>query len=129
MLGWREQVEEVARVYHALPAGDRERAVIVASNYGEAGAIDFYGPRYGLPKARAFVGTYWFFGPGESPGEVIVLHGFDEEDVEDHCGSLTAAGYVDHPYAVAEQRELTVYVCRETRMTLQEVWPTLEGEQ
>lgn len=129
MLNWREQVEEVARAYHALPTIDRDRAVILASNYGEAGAIDFYGPRYDIPKARAFVGTYWFFGPGDLPGEVLILHGFPADDVVDHCGSLVEAGYVDHPYAVAEQRDLTVFVCRQPRQTLQELWPQLEGEQ
>jgi hypothetical protein len=129
MLNWREQVEEVARVYHALPPAERARAVILTSNYGEAGAIDFYGSRYGLPKARAFVGTYWFFGPGDLPGEVLVLHGFRDEDFSTFCGSKTAAGFVTHPYAVTEQRDLTVFVCREPRQTLQELWPQLEGEQ
>ncbi len=129
MLNWREQVEEVARVYHALPDDERDRTVLLASNYGEAGAIDFYGPRYGLPKARAFVGTYWFFGPGDLPGDVIVLHGFREESVRDFCGSLTAAGYVTHPYAVEEERDLTIHVCREPRTTLQDLWPQLAGEQ
>ncbi len=68
MLGWEEQVEAVARVYRELPAGDRERAVIIGGNYGEAGAIDFFGPRYGLPGAVCPCGSYWFFGPGERPG-------------------------------------------------------------
>ena len=127
MLNWREQVEEVARVYHALPAEEREKTVILASNYGEAGAIDFYGPRYGIPKARAVVGTYWFFGPGELPGEVVVLHGFTDDDFSRYCADRTAAGYVDHPYAVAEERNLTVYICREPRETLQDLWPRFKG--
>jgi len=129
MLNWREQVEEVARVYHSLPADERDRAVILASNYGEAGAIDFYGPRYGIPKALALVGTYWFFGPGELPGDVVILHGFNADNVTNYCGSLTEAGYVDHPYAVAEQRDLKVFVCRETSRTLQELWPEMAGNQ
>ena len=65
MLGWEEQVAAVARVYHALPADQRARAVIVAGNYGEAGALDFYGPRYGLPPVVSAAGSYWFFGPGD----------------------------------------------------------------
>jgi hypothetical protein len=68
MLNWEEQVVEIARVYHELPTEDRERAVILTSNYGEAGSIDFYRPRFGLPPAVAYVGTYWFFGPGALPG-------------------------------------------------------------
>jgi hypothetical protein len=128
MLNWKEQVEEVARVYHELPPEDRYRAVILASNYGEAGAIDFYGPRYDIPKARSYVGSYWFFGPGNLPGDVVILHGFPGDDVKDFCGELTAAGYVDHPYAVSEQRDLTVYICREPRETMQELWPRMAGE-
>jgi 4-amino-4-deoxy-L-arabinose transferase-like glycosyltransferase len=128
MLNGEEQVAEVARVYHALPDADRERAVILASNYGEAGAIDFYGPRYDVPKAIAFVGTYWLFGPGDLPGDVVILHGFREGDWEDYCESTEAAGFVTHPFAVAEQRDLTIYVCRNPRLTLQELWPQVEGE-
>ena len=128
MLNWEEQVAEVARVYHALPPEDRERAVILTSNYGEAGAIDFYGPRYLLPGAIAFVGTYWFFGPGDLPGDILILHGYREDDWDDFCESKEAAGFVTHPFAVSEQRDLTIYVCRNPRITLQELWPQVEGE-
>jgi hypothetical protein len=128
MLNWKEQVREVARVYDALPPAEQRRTVILASNYGEAGAIDVYGPGYGLPKARAFVGSYWFFGPGELPGEVMILHGFAEGDLEAYFESLTAAGHVTHPYAVNEQRDLTIYVGRGPRTTLQDAWPGWEGE-
>jgi hypothetical protein len=128
MLNWKEQVQEVARVYDSLPQAERRRAVILASNYGEAGAIDFYGPAYGLPKARAFVGSYWFFGPGELPGEVMILHGFADDDFSEYFESATAAGHVTHPYAVNEQRNLTIYVGRAPRTTLQDAWPGWEGE-
>ena len=43
--GWPELVAEVARIYHALPPEDRARAAIFANNYGEAGAINLFGPR------------------------------------------------------------------------------------
>jgi 4-amino-4-deoxy-L-arabinose transferase-like glycosyltransferase len=128
MLNWKEQVREIARVYESLPPDDRRRAVILASNYGEAGAVDFYGPAFGLPKAKAFVGSYWFFGPGELPGEVMILHGFAEDDLSDYFESVIAAGHVTHPYAVHEQRDLTIYVGRGARTTLQDAWPGWEGE-
>jgi 4-amino-4-deoxy-L-arabinose transferase-like glycosyltransferase len=127
MLNWREQVAEVARVYHALPEADRDRAVILASNYGEAGAIDFYGPRYDIPKAVSVVGTYWFFGPGDLPGDVTIMHGFDLDEIEEHCGVIEQAGTVSHPFAVSEERNLSVRICREPRQTLQELWPSQEG--
>lgn len=127
MLGWSELIDEVARVHWGLSRAERSRAVILASNYGEAGAIDFYGPELGLPHARAFVGSYWFFGPGELPGDVLILVGFEADDFGGYCRSVEAAGRVDHPYAVAEQRDQTVYVCRDPQITLQEFWPTMRG--
>ncbi len=51
MFGWEEMVQRVARVYHSLPADQRAKCAIFADNYGEAGAVDFFGPRYGLPPA------------------------------------------------------------------------------
>ena len=129
ILNWREQVEEMARVYETLPPADRARAVILASNYGEAGAIDFYGPSYDLPPARAFVGTYWYFGPGDLPGQVLILHGFGADDFAGFCDSHTAAGSVGHEFAVAEERNVSIFICRGPLRSLQAQWPLWEGEQ
>jgi hypothetical protein len=129
MLGWEEQVQAVGRVYHDLDPVDRAKAVILGSNYGEAGAIDFFGSRHGLPSAIAVVGTYWFFGPGELPGEVVVALGFDRGELTSFFDVVEPAAFVTHHYAVAEQRDLTVFVCRGARETLQEAWPRYEGQQ
>jgi hypothetical protein len=127
MLNWREQVEHVAAVYNSLPDTDRERAVIFASNYGEAGAIDFYGPRYGIPKAIAVVGTYWFFGPGDLPGDIVILHGVGRDEAADYCGTIEVVSTVTHPFAVEEERDVVISICREPRQTLQELWPSMAG--
>jgi hypothetical protein len=127
MLGWEEQVAAVARVYHELPAEDRARAVLVAGNYGEAGAIDLYGPRRSLPGVVSAAGSYWFFGPGDKPGEVAVTIGLTGEDLAPFFDSLQAATRITNPWAVEEERDLTVYVARRPRRTLQELWPALAG--
>ncbi|MFN2400516.1 MAG: ArnT family glycosyltransferase [Gemmatimonadaceae bacterium] len=125
MLGWPEQVAAIARVYHGLPAAERQRAVIFAANYGEAGAIDFYGPRHGLPGAVSDAGTYWFFGPGENPGEVLITINVDESDLREIFASVTAVSDITHPWAVEEERDVTIRVSRKPRMTLQQIWPGL----
>jgi 4-amino-4-deoxy-L-arabinose transferase-like glycosyltransferase len=127
MLGWEEQVRAVARVYRSLPAPDRARTVLVAGNYGEAGALDFFGPRYGLPVVVSPTGSYWFFGPGTKPGEVVVTIGAGREDLAPLFDSVEAAGRVTSPWSVAEERDLTIYVARGPYRTLQEVWPSLAG--
>ncbi len=125
MLGWEAQAEAVGQVYHALSETDRKRAVIVAGNYGEAGAIDFFGPRYGVPGAICPCGSYWFFGPGDKQGEVVVTIGPSREDLAPFFDSLQVATRITNPWAVEEERDLTVFVARRPRRTLQEVWPEL----
>ena len=128
MLGWEEQAAAVARVYHNLPAQQRERAVLVAGNYGEAGALDYYGPRYGLPEVVSPAGSYWFFGPGDRPGEVVITIGVPEDDLRRFFDSVETAATVSHPWTVEEERSLTVNVGTRPRMTLQQLWPSLAGQ-
>ena len=128
MLGWEEQVATVARVYHTLPAEQRERAVVVAGNYGEAGALDYYGPRYGLPEVVSPAGSYWFFGPGRRPGDVVITIGVPRVELARFFDSVETAATVSHQWAVAEERSLAVNVGTGPRTTLQKLWPSLAGQ-
>ena len=128
MLPWEAQAAAVARVYHALPPEERAEAVIVADNYGEAGAIDFHGPRHGLPPAVLPASSYWFFGPGPKPGRVVVTIGVDSADLAEFYDSVTVAGRITaSPYVVGEERDVPLLVGRAPRTTLQAIWPTLAG--
>jgi hypothetical protein len=121
MLAWRELVEGVAAVYHALPEEDKARTVVYGANYGEAGALDLYGPPLGLPPVVSMAGSFYFFGPGELPGEVMLFVGVEREDIEETCGSLELATRVTAEWTV-EENDVPVLVCREPTRTVQEVW-------
>ena len=127
MLGWEAQVRAVADVVRTLPETDRVRAVLVAGNYGEAGALDFFGPRDGLPPVVSPTGSFWFFGPGTRPGEVVVTIGIARADLLPLFASVEEAGRVSSPWSVAEERQLTILIARGPRHTLQEIWPSLAG--
>jgi hypothetical protein len=127
MLGWREQAAAVAKVYHGLPEEQRRRAVLVAGNYGEAGALDLYGPRLDLPPAVSPTGSYWFFGPGDLPGEVIVTLGVPADSLRELYDSVRTAAWVGHPWAVEEERRVSINVATGARTTLQALWPSLSG--
>src|SRR5262249_13898600 len=73
--GWPEMVAQVARVYRSLPEADRENTAILADNYGQAGAIDFFGAQYGLPKAICPHQNYFLWGPRNYSGEIMILVG------------------------------------------------------
>ncbi len=125
MHGWKEMVEEVARVYDSLPPEDQAKARIFARNYGEAGAIDYFGAEYGLPPAISGHNSYWVWGYGDFGGEVLIVIGGDRpgrfyEEVE-------AAGRIHHEYAMPYESGLTVWICREPKLTIAEVWPQIKN--
>src|SRR4029077_1985818 len=63
MFGWQEQVQAIARAVHSLATDEQSRVTILAYNYGEAGAIDYFGKHYGLRKAISGHNQYGAWGP------------------------------------------------------------------
>jgi len=125
--GWPEMAETVARVYRSLPPEERRRTAIFGNDFGQAGAIDFYGPRLGLPKAIGGHLTYWYWGPRDYTAESVIVLGDDRETLEELFHSVRAVAEVGHPYAMA-QEHFTVFLCREPRggWTFQQNWPELK---
>jgi hypothetical protein len=62
-IAWPKLVALVAQEYDSLPAAQRRRTTILAGNYGEAGAIERYGPGAGLPQAYSGANNFWLWGP------------------------------------------------------------------
>jgi len=125
MFGWPEMVKEVARIYHGLPPEERAKAAIFAGNYGEAGAIDFFGPRYNLPKAISPHQNYYFWGPRDYTGEVMIVLQWRGETAARRCASVEAAGELKHPYAMAEEQQ-TIFICRGLKQPLPQAWHQLK---
>ncbi len=123
--GWPELVAEVARIYGSLPPDERAKAAIFASNYGEAGAINLFGPAYGLPAAISSHQTHFFWGPRGYTGEVAIVLQLDREDLDELCASVEEAGRHSHPWGMAEENR-PIYVCRGLKVPLKEVWPRLK---
>jgi len=123
--GWEEQVAVVARVYHDLPAADRARAAILAGNYGEAGAIDFFGPQHGLPRPISGHHSYYLWGPGGATGEVVIALGVPRDTLEAIFARIVEVGRIHHPQALPLENDLPVYLCTQPRRSLSEAWPML----
>ena len=127
--GWPEMAAAVAKAYNSIPADERARTAIFGQNYGEAGAIDFYGPKLGLPKAISGHVNYWYWGPRGYTGEsMIVLGDISRERLEQHFARVEAVGAVGNPYAMASEH-FTIYLCREPKgsETLEQLWPKLKN--
>lgn len=125
MHGWREQVQGVAQVFDGLPGEERARCAVLAYNYGEAGALDYLGPAYGLPKAISGHNQYGPWGPRGYSGEIVIAIGFTEERLRELFDEVTPAARVETRYAMPEEAYLTIYVCRKPKRPLKEVWAKL----
>jgi hypothetical protein len=126
MFGWENMVATVAKVYNSLSPEERQKCVIGASNYGEAGAIDFFGNKYGLPHAISSHNNYWIWGPGDKPGEVLIVVGGDLETYLKMYNEVQQAATVVNEYARPFETDLPVYLCRRPKVTLQQVWPHIK---
>ncbi|HKV08660.1 MAG TPA: glycosyltransferase family 39 protein [Thermoanaerobaculia bacterium] len=124
--GWKEMAEEVARIYRTLPPDDRARAAIFGQNYGQAGAIDLYGPSLGLPKAISGHLSYFLWGPRDYTGDVMIVLDDDRETLEGLFTSVELAGHVSHPYSMPYQH-FDVWVCRGPRQPLAQFWPRVKS--
>jgi len=123
--GWEELTKEVARIYVALTPEERSRTGIFANNYGEAGAIDLFGPRYGLPRAISAHQTYFFWGPGDFRGDILIVLQDTREGLEKWCASVEEAGVHHHPWGMEEENN-PILVCRGLKSPLSEIWPRLK---
>ncbi len=125
MFGWEEMAAEVARVYETLPPEDRARARVFGGNYGEAGAIDYFGPKLGLPAALSGHNSYWAWGYGDFDGEVLILISGESPDWA--FAEVEAAGKIHHEYAMPYENDLTVWVCRKPQYSMAELWARVKG--
>jgi hypothetical protein len=123
MFGWPEMVAAVARVYNRLPPADRSRCAIYASNYGEAGAIDFYGKRYGLPKAISGHNNYWLWGPRGWTGEVAILVNGCPAGLARLFANLRRADVVPGSrYSMPFERNVPIWIGRNLKIPVEQAW-------
>lgn len=123
--GWQELVETVARIRDRLPAADRAKVGIFASNYGEAGAINLYGPAYGLPPAICPVNSFWERSRPDPPPEVLIVLGSERKDVEGLFDAVEEAGVITNREGVANEETTArpkIFLCRHLRGSWPELW-------
>lgn len=123
--GWREQVDVAAGVVAGLSADERRGAVVLAGNYGQAGAVDFFGPERGLVVMSGHM-TYWMWGPITDRTGPVVAYGLERARLDALFADVREVARIDHPLAWPGERDLPVFLCRSPRGPLAGAWPSLE---
>ena len=129
-IGWPEEVATIASIYGGLSNG--EQRGILAGNYGEAGAIDLYGPAYGLPPAISGSDSYWLHGTPDPPPDELVVVGYREDELAGLFADCRAAGQVSNAYGVKNEETTVapeIFVCRAPRQPWPALWPTMRRFQ
>jgi 4-amino-4-deoxy-L-arabinose transferase-like glycosyltransferase len=129
-IGWPELVETVAGIYAALPAQDKPQAGILTGNYGEAGAINLYGPAYGLPKAISGINSYWLRGYGDPPPQTLIVTGFSGVEAYRVFEACQPAGLITNRYGVRNEEtrdHSVILLCRGLRGSWPELWKSLRS--
>jgi hypothetical protein len=117
--GWEELAAEVARVADTLPPHERARAVIIARNYGEAGALEYWRDRYRLPAVVSGHNNYYFWAPADLALDTVIVVGWREAQVRESFAEVVRAGELRHPWAL--ENGVPVWIARRPGLT----WPAL----
>jgi len=120
--GWREMAEFVGLHYAALDPADRPTAAVLLRNYGEAGALEYFGRDIDLPKVLCPHNNYYLWAePGDNVA-VLLAFGHRREALEQYYGSVVEVGRFTHPYVMPYENDVPLYVCREPKQPIGEIW-------
>lgn len=120
-LPWEPMVASVARVYNSLSPEERAKTAIFGENYGEAAAVDFFGPRYGLPAAISGHQNFFLWGPRDYDGSSVILIGETAAKARESFASVEVAAAQNVPYALFYETR-PILLCRGLKWNLQTGW-------
>ena len=129
MFGWPELAAQMAGIFRTLTPEEQSRCLIYTRNYGEAGAIDFFGRVYGLPRALCGHNSYWSWGPDDEPFTALIVIG-DSNDLQENLadlgrgfGNVELAGTTACGLCMPYENNRQIFLCREPRFKFKDIWP------
>jgi hypothetical protein len=123
--GWKEIADEAEVAWNRIPVDQRSDCGIFAQDYGQAGAIDFFGRPRGLPPALSGDRTYFLWGPRGYSGNCLIVLGDRRERLEQLFEQVEYVGTsADNPWAL--ETGIGVDICRRPKFgTLSNIWPKI----
>ncbi len=126
MHGWPQLAATVARVYYSIPPKDRTHTAILARNWGEAAAVDFYGRRYQLPPALSGANNYYLWGPRTFDGNIVVeVNGTCSEPYLFEVRHVGVA-HAHARWTMPSETGIPISICERPRQPLAQYWPRLK---
>jgi 4-amino-4-deoxy-L-arabinose transferase-like glycosyltransferase len=125
--GWEEMAAAVAGAYNNLAPDVRSRTAVFGQNYGQAGAIELFGPKYGIPKGNVISAhqSYYLWGPHDYTGESMLIMDDRPERLAELFTTFRKVAHVSHPYSMPYQH-FDVYYCEGMKQPLSTLWPQIK---
>jgi len=130
MLGWREEAEAVAAEYAKLTPAEQAVTTIAGGNFGQTGALAVFRRRFGYPYPVSSAGDFHAWGPGEHNGEVLIVAASPDalEDLQQLYADVRVVRKLRDSRRVFEEQEVHIFLCRQPRKPLAEIWPSIGPE-
>ncbi len=122
MHGWEKMAENVSTVYMTIPESERENTIVWGDNYGRAGAIEYFSSKYLLPRAVSPHNNFWFWGYGDEEIKHVIIIGGNREDHERSFNTIKEILIHKAEYAIPYENNLTIYLCSDPKVNLEEIW-------
>lgn len=124
--GWEELAAFVAENYAPLASTPNAPTVIMVSNYGEAGALEYYSDTYTLPRVACGHNNYHLWGPGDFSGDTFLAYGIDRDRLETYCESVEEIARFKHPHVMPYQNDQPLFLCTGLKQPIDQLWPELK---
>jgi hypothetical protein len=121
MFGWEDMAKNVYKVYKSLPEEEKKHTVIYCNNYGEAGAIEYFSKKYKLPKIVCPHNNYWYWWPDNLNTTTFIILGGNIEDHLESLQQVEAAGMHKTKYSMPYENNLTIFVGRGLKRSIQQI--------
>jgi 4-amino-4-deoxy-L-arabinose transferase-like glycosyltransferase len=121
MFGWEDLAKDVSKVYQSLPKEDREKTLVYCTNYGKAGAIEYYSTKYPLPKVICPHNSYWYWWPSDIKTTTVIIIGGKTEDYLNSLDEILEAGFHKTKYAMPYENNLHIFVGRGFKRSTDEI--------
>ena len=126
-LGWHDYTDQVGAAWQKIPVAERARTGIKVENYGEAAALDIYGPAYGLPPALSGHNQYYLWGlRGQNPVNLLVVQN-NPDRLEPYCQKTVILGETYSPDAMSYENGKTIAWCQGLKVDIEKLWPELKN--
>jgi hypothetical protein len=122
-IGWREMTAQVEGSWRGLPGADRARGAVLAANYGEASALQFYGRGLGPVLSGHLSWQYWR--PHRLPQTFALTVGYPSGGLRSICAAWRPLAHIENRWHLAnEERGRLISACS-LRRPLESLWSRL----